>query len=135
MEDFTPEQNGVIANAYCSMARALNQFQVMRWTEFLYEQQLDLNAYQTSLLNRAHDLQTMAARPAFQNPAAMTSAVQQAMSNAESSLTHIRNLSVALNIGAVMVALAAYVARANLRGIETALRELSELVKVEDQEP
>ena len=132
MEDFTPEQISVIANAYCSMARALNQFQVMRWPEFLYEQQLDLNAYQTSLLNRAHDLQTMAAQPAFQNPAAMTSAIQQAMSNAESSLTHIRNLSVALNIGAVMVALAAYVARANLRGIETALRELSELVKVED---
>ena len=62
MEDFTPEQISVIANAYCSMARALNQFQVMRWPEFLYEQQLDLNAYQTSLLNRAHDLQTMAAR-------------------------------------------------------------------------
>ena len=38
----------------------------------------------------------------------------------------------ALNIGAITVALASYVARANLRGIQTALRELGDLLATEE---
>ena len=132
MEDLTPEQIVVIANGYRSMARALNEFQVMRWLEFSNEQHLDLNAYQNSLLNRAQDLQTMAVRPAFRNTAEMAEGIQQATQQAKDSLKRIRNLTVALNVGAITVALASYVARANLRGIQTALRELGDLLMTED---
>lgn len=132
MEDFTPEQIVVIANGYRSMARALNEFQVMRWPEFTHEQQLDLNAYQNSLLNRAQDLQMMAVHPAFKNTAQMAEGIQRATRDARNSLKRIRNLTIALNVGAITVALASYVARANLRGIETALRELSDLLRIEE---
>ena len=132
MEDLTPEQIVVIANGYRSMARALNEFQVMRWLEFSTEQHLDINAYQNSLLNRAQDLQTMAVRPAFKNTAEMTEGIQRATQEAKNSLKRIRNLTTALNIGAITVALASYVARANLRGIQTALRELGDLLATEE---
>ena len=132
MEDLTPEQIVVVANGYRSMARALNEFQMMRWPEFSTEQHLDINAYQNSLLNRAQDLQTMAVRPAFKNTADMVKGIQQATREAKDSLKHIRNLTVALNVGAITVALASYVARANLRGIQTALRELGDLLVTEE---
>lgn len=132
MEDFTPEQIVVITNGYHSMARALNEFQVMRWTEFSHEQHLDINAYQNSLLNRAHDLQTMAVRPAFANAAGMTENIQRATKEAKGSLKRIRNLTVALNVGAITVALASYVARANMQSIQTAQRELDDLLVTEE---
>ena len=56
MEDFTPNQLNGIIKGYYSMARALNEYQVIHWAELSHEQQLDLNAYQNSLLNRAQDL-------------------------------------------------------------------------------
>ena len=132
MEDFTPEQITAITTRYRSMARALNKFQVMRWPEFSHEQQLDLNAYQNSLLNRAQDMQTAAVRPAFKSTIDMVNEIERAMQDAEASLRHIQNLTVALNVGAITVALASYVARANLRGIQTALRELGELLGEEE---
>ena len=132
MEDFTSEQITIIANGYCSMARALNEFQVMRWPEFSHEQQLDLNAYQNSLLNRAQDLRLLAVRPAFAGAADMAGSIQRAMQEAKHSLKRINNLTVALNVGAITVALASYVARANVRGIQTALRELDSLLVTED---
>ena len=132
MKDFTPEQIVGIVSGYLSMARALNEFQVLRWTEFSHEQQLDINAYQNSLLNRAQDLQNLVVRPAFKDTTAMAEGIQQATHDAIEGLKHIRNLTVALNVGAITVALASYVARANLRGIETALRELGELLMVEE---
>jgi hypothetical protein len=132
MEDFTSEHIAVIANGYRSMARALNEFQSSRWPEFSHEQQLDLNAYQNSLLNRAQDLQSMVARPAFRDAAEMTELILRALHNADYQLKHIRNLTVALNVGAITVALASYVARANLRGIQTALRELNNLLVTEE---
>ena len=132
MNDFTTEQMAGVANGYRSMARALNEFQVLRWTEFSHEQQLDINAYQNSLLNRAQDLQNLAVRPAFKDTTVMANSIRQATHDAVAGLTHIRNLTVALNVGAITVALASYVARANLRGIETALRELGELLMVEE---
>lgn len=132
MEDLTPEQIVVIANGYRSMARALNEFQVMRWPEFSNEQHLDINAYQNSLLNRAQDLQTMAVRPAFKDTAEMAEGIQRATQEAKDSLKRIHNLTVALNVGAITVALASYVARANLRGIQTALRELGDLLMTEE---
>ncbi|WP_461043184.1 hypothetical protein [Spirosoma harenae] len=112
------------------MARALNAYQAQHWLELSHEQQLDLNAYQNSLLNRSHDLQTNATRPAFSDAISMAASIQQATTSAQDSLRYIDNTTVALNVGAATVALAAYVARANLRGIQTALRELSDLLVI-----
>jgi hypothetical protein len=132
MEDFTPEQIVGIATGYRDTARALNEFQVMHWPEFTFEQHLDLNAYQNSLLNRAQDLQTLAVRPAFSQADEMAMAIRQATEEAKAGLKRIHNLTVALNVGAITVALASYVARANLRGIQTALRELGDLLALEE---
>ena len=133
MEDFTPDQRISITTGYCSMAQALNEYQVLHWSELSHEQHLDLNAYQNSLLNRAQDLQLQVSRPAFANVADMATSVLHATTDAQAGLKHINNLTVALNIGAITVALAAYVARANLRGIQTALRELSDLLTLENK--
>lgn len=132
MEDFTPEQIVGIANGYRDTARALNEFQVSHWPEFTFEQHLDLNAYQNSLLNRAQDLQTLAVRPAFKEVADMARSIQQATKEARAGLKRIHNITVALNVGAITVALASYVARANLRGIQTALKELGDLLTLEE---
>jgi hypothetical protein len=128
MEDFTPEQRVVLANGYQNMARALNEFQVSNWPDLSFDQHLDLNAYQSSLLNRAQDLQTATVRPAFKDAAGVVARLQQAIEQAQASLKRLQTINVALNIGAVTVALASYIARANLRGIDTALRELSDLL-------
>ncbi|QMW05680.1 hypothetical protein [Spirosoma foliorum] len=133
MEDFTPDQRIGIIRGYCTMAQALNEYQVIHWPELSHEQHLDLNAYQNSLLNRAQDLETQASRPAFVNASVMATNVQQATADAQASLRRIRNLTLALNVGAITVALAAYVARANLRGIQTALRELGDLLMLENK--
>ena len=132
MEDFTPDQLNGITKGYYSMARALNEYQVTHWVELSHEQQLDLNAYQSSLLNRAQDLLTRSARPAYTNTIAVSAGIEKTITDARGSLKRIRNVVVALNVGALTVALAAYVARADLRGIQTALRELEHLVILDE---
>lgn len=131
MKDLSPSQIVGIATGYRSLARSLNEFQMVHWPGFSVEQHLDLNAYQSSLLNRAQDLQAMAVRPTFDDARDMTARIQQATELAKNSLTKIKNLTVALNVGAIAVALASYVARANLRSIQVAIQELDELVKME----
>ncbi|GAB2568803.1 hypothetical protein GCM10027190_18380 [Spirosoma areae] len=132
MEDFTAEQISGITSGYYHMARALNEFQVRHWPALTHEQHLDLNAYQNSLLSRADDLQTCIVRPAFTNAADVSATIQQATEAAKTSLTYITSPPLALNVGAITVALASYVARANLRGIEIALRELNELMAMNE---
>ncbi|GAB3508838.1 hypothetical protein GCM10027341_45130 [Spirosoma knui] len=132
MEDLSPDQIVAVADGYRDIARSLNEFQVLHWPALTYEQHVDLNAYQSSLLNRAQDLQTLAVRPAFNRAADLISRIQQATDEAKASLRRVKNMSIALNIGAITVALASYVARANVRGIETALQELGELVLTEE---
>ncbi len=134
MEDFSSDQISSIATGYRSLARALNEFQMRQWPNFSVEQHLDLNAYQSSLLNRAQDLQAMAVRPPFTNARDMAVRIRQAAELATSSLNEIRNLSLALNIGAIAVALTSYVARADSRGIQIAIQELGELIKLEETE-
>ncbi|GAB3990108.1 hypothetical protein GCM10028807_16560 [Spirosoma daeguense] len=130
MEDFTLEQINSISNGYRNLARALNEFQGQHWLDLADEQHLDLNAYQNSLLNRAHDLQARIVRPAFTNTSDVAEQVRRATNEARTSLHYVNNLPLALNIGAIMVALASYVARPNMRGVQTALRELDELLKL-----
>lgn len=110
------------------MAQALNEYQVVHWPELSHEQHLDLNAYQTSLLNRAQDFRKQTSRPAFANVSDIVAGVQQAMSDAKTSLKYVGNTALALHVGAITVALVAYVSRANLRGIHTVLRELNDLL-------
>ena len=132
MEDFTPEQVDGIAAGYCDMARSLNEFQMTHWPELTHEQQLDLNAYQNSLLSRAQDIQSRTVRPAFSNANQVAIRIKQATDKARLRLQELDNLPIALNVGAIMVALAAYAARANAHGVELALRELDELVTMKD---
>lgn len=132
MEDLSPNQIVGIAEGYRNLARSLNEFQVAHWPEFSVEQHLDLNAYQSSLLNRAQDLQAMAVRPAFANAQDITNRIRQATEQAQNSLKAINNLTVALNVGAIVVALASYVARADVRSIHIALNELGELLAMND---
>lgn len=133
MEDLTPDQIASIANSYRNVARALNELQTRHWPELAFDQQLDINAYQSSLLNRAHDLQSQAVRPAFAQPADIANTIRQATDDACSGLLRIQNLAVAINVGAITVALASSVARANIRGIHTALREMSNLLLLKEQ--
>jgi hypothetical protein len=132
MEDLTPDQINGITKGYFSMARALNEYQVIHWVELSHEQQLDLNAYQNSLLNRAQDLLSQTVRPAYTNTIILSAGIEKTITDARVSLKRIRNVVVALNIGALTVALAAYVARADLRGIQTVLRELEHLVILDE---
>lgn len=132
MEDLTPDQLNGITKGYYSMARALNEYQVIHWGELSHEQQLDLNAYQNSLLNRAQDLLLRTARPAYANTVMVSAGIEKTITDARASLKQIRNVVVALNVGALTVALAAYVARADLRGIQTALRELDHLIILDE---
>lgn len=131
MEDFTTAQISGIAAGYNNMARALNEYQLAHWTDLSHEQQLDVNAYQNSLLNRAHDLLERNTKPAFTNVADVAFTIQEATFNAQTNLNYIRSLPTALTLGAITVALASYVARANTQGIKTILRELRELLERE----
>ncbi|WP_461078480.1 hypothetical protein [Spirosoma flavus] len=129
MEDFTLEQITSITSGYRNLAHALNGFQGEHWQELTDEQHLDINAYQNSLLNRANDLQTRSVRPAFTNATDVADQVRQAIEKARMGLRYVQDLPVALNIGAIIVAMASYVARPNVRGLQTTLRELDELLK------
>lgn len=129
MEDLTPEQINDLASAYSNMARSLNEFQVIHWAQLTHEQQLDLNAYQTSLLDRAQAIRMRTTRPAFTNANQTTSRILEGTQKARISLQQLDDLPVALNVGAITVALVAYAARANTRGIDIALRELENLIR------
>ena len=133
MEDFTNDQTAGIATGYRSMARALNEYQFMHWPALSHEQHLDLNAYQNSLLNRARDLQDQVTRPAFPNAASVATTIQKATTDARINLKRIGNLTVALNVGAIVVTMAAYVARANTGSMPPLLRELGELLERESK--
>lgn len=129
MEDLTPAQINDLASAYWDMARSLNEFQAVHWSQLTHEQQLDLNAYQNSLLDRAQAMQLRTTRPAFTNAEQITVRILEGTHKARTSLQQLDDLPVAINVGAITVALAAYAARANARGIELALRELDDLTR------
>ena len=129
MEDLTLEQINDLASAYSDVARSLNEFQFVHWSQLTHEQQLDLNAYQNSLLDRAQAILMQTTRPAFANADQMTVRILEGAHKARTSLQHLNDLPIALNVGAITVALAAYAARANARGIDIALRELADLTK------
>ena len=63
----------------------------------------------------------------------MAAGVDKTITDARVGLKRLRNVAIALNMGALTVALAAYVARADLRGIQTAQRELNHLMMIPDE--
>jgi hypothetical protein len=128
MHDFTLTQLSSIAESYLRMAKALTELQLARWTEFTHDQQLDLNAYQNSLLNRAHDLQTRAVNPAVKQAELLTKSIQQTIGHTCDRLLMTSDVSLALTLGALIVALASYVARDNRKGIQSAFNELNHLL-------
>lgn len=130
MQDFSSEQISTIASSYDAVALALNQYQVEHWSALTHEQQLDLNAYQNSLLNRIEDILTQRVRPAFEDANDMAATIRQASDDAKAGLQRMTDPVIALNTGAMIVAMASYVARPNLPGIKTALRELDNLMKM-----
>ena len=130
MQDFSSEQISTITSSYDAVALALSQYQVQHWSVLTHEQQLDLNAYQNSLLNRIEDMLTHRVRPAFEDADEMAATIQQATDDAKTGLQHMNDPVIALNTGAMIVAMASYVARPNLPGIKTALRELNNLIKL-----
>ncbi len=69
-------------------------------------------------------------RPAFEDANDMAAKIQQATNDAKAGLQRMTDPVVALNTGAMIVAMASYVARPNLPGIKTALRELDNLMKM-----
>ncbi len=105
----------------------LNQYQGMHWSEFSVEQHLDINAYQNSLLNRAHDLETGQVRAIVHEALPAYDQIIRVSSDVIALLSEDTPLSISLNIGAMTVALAAAVARGHLKSIDVALRELTEL--------
>ncbi len=110
------------------MAYSLNQYQTAHWTRLTLEQQLDINAYQNSLLCRAQDMEDGLTQPTFSNAELLLASVCELTQRAGNELPGMRSLSLALNIGAISVALASAVARSNTQGINNALRELSSLL-------
>lgn len=124
-------QVSAIIDSYRLMAKTLVEFQLVRWTEFSHEQQLDLNAYQNSLLSRAHDLQTRAVNPAVDQGDVLTETIQQSVLHTRERLQTIDDLPLALSLGALIVALASYVARANRKGIQSAVNQLRYLLDTE----
>ena len=105
--------------AYC-----LCNLQVKHWEEFSYEQHLDVNAYQNSLLNRAHDLAANLINPSFPQIESVLDMIRNATREGLQLIQHTSELSISLSTGAILVALAAYVSRADSDGIQIAIREL-----------
>ncbi len=127
MESFTANQLMTLAQHWRLAAQTLNTYQAAHWTEFSVEQHLDINAYQNSLLNRANDLETGQIRAIIHDALPAYAEVITTINGARASLLKSESLAVGLNIGAMIVALAAAVARGHLKSIDVALRELDEL--------
>lgn len=127
MENFTPDQLLTLAQHWRLAAQTLNAHQTAHWTRFSVEQHLDSNAYQNSLLNRANDLETGQTRAIIHDALPAYTGITQAITSATVDLLRCNDLAVGLNIGAMMVALAAAVARGNLKTIDVTLRELDGL--------
>lgn len=128
MEPLNADQLLDLATTWVATAHALNAYQVRHWADFSVKQHLDMNAYQSTLLNFAQDLETQSVTVLFAEAESTLTSIKQATTQAEATLKTIKTLTTALSIGAIIVALAASIARSSASGIELALSELSELL-------
>ncbi len=127
MESFSVDQLLTLAQHWRLAAQTLNIYQAAHWDEFTVEQHLDINAYQNSLLSRAGDLETGQARAIIHDVLSAYPDILDAITSTTTTLLRTKELPVGLNLGAMMVALAAAVARGHLKSIDVAIRELDDL--------
>lgn len=121
------EQLFALARTWKIAAFSLNQYQGRCWNELSLEQHLDLNAYQNSLLNRALDLESGLTKIGFEDNTHALQTISLVTFEAQKAMQTMNVPSVGLNIGAVLVALAAATARSKVKAIQNALRELEDL--------
>lgn len=129
MGELTRIQLSEMAQVWREMARNLNAYQGLHWHDLTTVQHLDLNAYQNSLLTRAQDIDERAylllTEPTEPTFALALNLVGQATQTLQITAEPI----VALNLGALTVALAAGIARNNTRTIQLAMTELTVLME------
>ncbi|WP_345247398.1 hypothetical protein [Nibrella saemangeumensis] len=121
------EQLNALARTWKVAAFSLNQYQARCWDTLTIEQHLDINAYQNSLLNRAHDLETGIVKIGFDDNAQAIQTISVVTIEAQKSLQTTSTIPIGMNIGAILVALAAATARRNAKAMQHALRELDDL--------
>lgn len=131
MGELSHIQLSEMAQVWREMARNLNLWQAQHWNDLSTVQHFDLNAYQNSLLTRAQDIDergylllTEPTEPTFLS-------ALQLVERAAHTLQHTSEQLIALNLGALAVALAAGISRNNTRTIQLALTELTTLTSAE----
>jgi len=129
MGELSRTQLSEMAQVWREMARNLNAYQGINWHDLTTVQHLDLNAYQNSLLTRAQDMDERTYL-LLTDPAGPTYAsVMYLIERATQVLRKTSEQVVALNLGALTVALAAGITRNNTRTIQLSLAELSILTE------
>ena len=129
MGELSRTQLSEMAQVWREMARNLNAYQGINWHDLTTVQHLDLNAYQNSLLTRAQDMDERTYL-SLTDPAGPTYAsVMHLIERATQVLRKTSEQVVALNLGALTVALAAGITRNNTRTIQLSLAELSILTE------
>jgi hypothetical protein len=130
MENIPPRLVLALADDYRLTAHDLCSFQLRWWSSFSVTQQMDLNACQNSLLTRAQDLDQRSSPPFFAQTSQIVELALAATYRGRHALQTTHNALIGLNIGAIMVALAAGISRASSQNIEVAMRELDDLIKL-----
>jgi len=129
MGELTRIQLSEMAQAWREMARNLNAYQGLHWHDLTTVQHLDLNAYQNSLLTRAQDIDDRACLLLTEPTEPTVSLALHLVNQAAQALRVTDQQMVALNLGALAVALAAGIARNNARTIQLAMAELTGLTE------
>ena len=129
MGELSRIQLSEMAQVWRAMARNLNSWQAAHWHDLTTVQHFDLNAYQNSLLTRAQDMDERAyllltepTEPTFMSALHLIERAAQLLQTTSEQL-------IALNLGALTVALAAGITRNNTRTIQLSLVELSVLTE------
>jgi len=136
MGELTRIQLSEMAQVWREMARPLNAYQGQHWYDLTTVQHLDLNAYQNSLLTRAQDIDERAYLLLAEPTEVTFMATLQLIERAIQTLQTVADQVIALNLGALTVALAAGITRNNTRTIQlslTELRILTEGAKVDEK--
>ncbi len=129
MGELSRVQLSEMAQVWREMARNLNAYQGVNWYNLTTVQHLDLNAYQNSLLTRAQDLDERAYLLLTEPMEPTYTSALQLIVRAARLLQATSEQVVALNLGALTVALAAGITRNNTRTIQLSIAELSVLTE------
>jgi hypothetical protein len=129
MGELTRIQLSEMAQVWREMARNLNAYQALHWHDLTTVQHFDLNAYQNSLLTRAQDLEERTYLILTEPTEPTYALAMQLIDRAAQVLQGVSEQVVALNLGALTVALAAGIVRNNTHTIQLALSELIALTR------